>query len=519
MAVPFVVNEVVVSPGPRHDEAVALLRAMANLAGLVIDETSHSKDLSRVLNDPDYQRTPRSFVLKDKPGDFRIGNPNDAPALVENATRLAPDPELGLMLGVNRVLTAHAMRANAPYTSGHTTGGLAPYTSGHTTGGLAPYTSGHETGGYAPYTSGHESGGLAPYTSGHGTGQYALIGSGARQPVEWVGAAPARRRDNELADTDRRPVVVTLDTGIGRHDWFTEGVERGLSIDGVDLGYHGDATDPERKGLVFGELTGALDSHSGHGTFIAGLIRQTCPDADIRAVRVMNSNGVADEYELLRCLLVLAELARRRRQGRADGAHVDVIVLSLGYRHETAQDERYDNFLLPVLRELGALGVAVVAAAGNGASTEPVYPAAFSPHKGGPVRKREPGVVPVTSGGSCNPNGTVALFSDAGPWVSCWVSGAALVSTMPTTLSGGAMPVVSFLADDGSLRSTIDLDDFTGGFGVWSGTSFAAPVFAGKVAAALLASGRLGTGLSPDEVSDIVTALVREHPLPKVRRR
>jgi hypothetical protein len=39
------------------------------------------------------------------------------------------------------------------------------------------------------------------------------------------------------------------------------------------------------------------------------------------------------------------------------------------------------------------------------------------------------------------------------------------------------------------------------------------------VAAALLASGRLGTGLSPDEVSDIVTALVREHPLPKVRRR
>jgi hypothetical protein len=35
------------------------------------------------------------------------------------------------------------------------------------------------------------------------------------------------------------------------------------------------------------------------------------------------------------------------------------------------------------------------------------------------------------------------------------------------------------------MRATIDPDDFHSGFGVWSGTSFAAPVLAGQIAAQL----------------------------------
>ena len=47
----------------------------------------------------------------------------------------------------------------------------------------------------------------------------------------------------------------------------------------------------------------------------------------------------------------------------------------------------------------------------------------------------------------------------------------------------------------GMRRETIDPDDFTGGFALWSGTSFAAPYVAGRLALALvdpLAQAQLG---------------------------
>jgi subtilisin family serine protease len=38
-------------------------------------------------------------------------------------------------------------------------------------------------------------------------------------------------------------------------------------------------------------------------------------------------------------------------------------------------------------------------------------------------------------------------------------------------------------------RGSIDLDDYSRGFGTWSGTSFAAPALAGDIAAYLVANG------------------------------
>jgi hypothetical protein len=67
------------------------------------------------------------------------------------------------------------------------------------------------------------------------------------------------------------------------------------------------------------------------------------------------------------------------------------------------------------------------------------------------------------------------------------------MSTMPP-FQGGLQPTARTWVD-GRLRESVDPDDFSsgrrpdgeprGGFGVWSGTSFAAPLMAGSLAAAL----------------------------------
>ena len=87
--------------------------------------------------------------------------------------------------------------------------------------------------------------------------------------------------------------------------------------------------------------------------------------------------------------------------------------------------------------------------------------------------------------GALNPNGTDALFSNAGPWVRAYAPGAAVLSTIPPTFEGGLEPAARSEAYQ-RIRESIDPDDFGGGFAVWSGTSFAAPLFAGRLAAQLV---------------------------------
>jgi hypothetical protein len=325
---------------------------------------------------------------------------------------------------------------------------------------------------------------VVPGAGGAPLDSYGLPGWGGRAPVAWVGAAPARNPDF----AGRRPVVAVLDTGVGKHPWF-DGlsglVTRNPDCHGTPMGLQDAATDPEVTGVITDPLEGVLDSDSGHGTFIAGLIHQGCPDANILSVRVMPSDGAVPEHVLLEALNLLALRQQLAQQPGGDPADiVDVVSLSLGYYHEQPEDVSFDPLLLQPLTTLSQLGVAVVAAAGNDATDRPMFPAAFTQYPGATAKDR----APIVSVGALNPDGTIALFSNGGQWVSCFRTGASVVSTFPTTFDGSAQAAFRLHANDG-WRSSIDPDSFAGGFGTWSGTSFAAPVLAAELAASIAAAG------------------------------
>src|SRR5699024_9070446 len=125
--------------------------------------------------------------------------------------------------------------------------------------------------------------------------------------------------------------------------------------------------------------------------------------------------------------------------------------------------------VIELLKRLGECGTVVVCSAGNDATARPYFPAAFAPWNdgNGPV-KTSPGCAPTESVGALNPNGgTVALFSNTGPWVRSYVTAAAVLSTMPA-LQGGYLPVAR-TRSHGWTREAIDPDDFQGQFAVWSG--------------------------------------------------
>jgi subtilisin family serine protease len=95
-------------------------------------------------------------------------------------------------------------------------------------------------------------------------------------------------------------------------------------------------------------------------------------------------------------------------------------------------------------------------------------------------------VAPHVSVGALNPNRTsTALYSNVGSWVKTYAPGSAVLSTSPPF--DGGIQAGSRNDRYGRRRETIDPDDFTGGFAIWSGTSFAAPHVAATLARAVQA--------------------------------
>jgi subtilisin family serine protease len=197
---------------------------------------------------------------------------------------------------------------------------------------------------------------------------------------------------------------------------------------------------------------GYLDDAAGHGTFVAGLIRQLAPSCDVLAVKALDSDGIGTELSVAEALFRLVD---------ADVAP-QVVNLSLACVAGEGLAPIAIDAALDALVERHPDTV-VVAAAGNDGTTVPAWPAA---HKA---------VVAVGAGDRLR----AATYSNRGYWVDYTVPADGIVSTYvhgtrpaPGTTDGGVLP-----------------RQFEGDYAAWTGTSFAAPQVAGALAA-LLSEGR-----------------------------
>lgn len=159
--------------------------------------------------------------------------------------------------------------------------------------------------------------------------------------------------------------------------------------------------------------------HSGHGTFVAGLVHLAAPDAQLVAYRVADAEGYGDGFTLAQAI----------ERAVDDGCDIINLSLVLLKRHLAVRD---------ALLYAESNGVLVVAAAGNQAQNGAVYPAAEAT---------------VMAVGALDPLLGRAPFSSYGAHLSVCAPGIELYS---------------------SYR-----DDY---FAWWSGTSFSAPLVAGTAA-------------------------------------
>lgn len=208
------------------------------------------------------------------------------------------------------------------------------------------------------------------------------------------------------------------------------------------------------------EVGGSSRLGWGHGTHVAGLVALTAPAARIVPLRVLDPDGGGNVWVISEALLHAAD--PDQVGATDDGAHV--INLSLGTTQPTRildaivelvtcsdddDDEDDDDYSDPGFQQDKERcninhGSVVIAAAGNGASaTERHYPAA----------EKAEGALSVAASTEAS---TLAAFSNHGAWIQIAAPGEGLTSTVPG-----------------------------GGYGVWNGTSMAAPLAAGVAALVL----------------------------------
>jgi Subtilase family len=244
---------------------------------------------------------------------------------------------------------------------------------------------------------------------------------------------------------DQRPVVALLDTGVEDHPFlrpakFEDGAP--LVVKAEDHGFE--------LRVSIDDPNPTVGSHHGHGTFVAGLVHQAAPDAQLLSVKVMNDDGKVSEENVVKALQWLA----------SSGLRVDVVLMAFGGRREDA-GPTHEQKLRDAIAGFGDREVKFVASAGNDHCNCPTLPAVLAAD---PVSLVADPSSPVVSVGADSER-HLSCYSNFGSWVKEWEDGTRQLSIMPLT-------------PEPKEQAT--------GWARWSGTSFSAANYAGKLARKIL---------------------------------
>jgi hypothetical protein len=294
-----------------------------------------------------------------------------------------------------------------------------------------------------------------------------------------TGPCPATEPEEVYFDIEPYPSVCLENSGAGvliyvadtglledadvDHPWLA-GVTRATNPDGTVQNWDpASVTDPD--GTV------RIPAYSGHGTFVAGVIRCMAPEAD-----VIVSNGFKVAGSQLEADLV-TEL-----EG-ALGLGVDIFHLSItASTRDELSSLGWDGFLRQLHEHQG---VVCVVAAGNNGNRNPTWPAA------------SPGMVSVGALGA-DWHGR-ATFSNYGHWVRVYAPGRDLINAYASGL---------YICQDDPYKGT--RRNFYG-MCKWSGTSFSTPIVTGLVAARMSRTGETGK-----EAAEALLAEARAQAIPGV---
>jgi hypothetical protein len=214
-----------------------------------------------------------------------------------------------------------------------------------------------------------------------------------------------------------------------------------------------------------------IPAYTGHGTFVAGVLRTIAPDADVIVTNAFSVAGSSLESDFV------SRLESAFRLG-ADIFQLDVACAT-----------RHDLPLLAFgewLRRLSSSkGVVCLAPAGNSARRRPHWPAAFGD------------VIAVGAlGGDWRGR---ASFSNFGPWVDVYAPGRDIVNAYATgTYTCHVSPYA------GQERAFY-------GMAKWSGTSFSTPIVSGLIAARMSR-----TGENARQAADALLTEARAQAIPGV---